>query len=102
MENTNNKKRVSKGLIVALSIVSALLIAFVIMYSVSMSKQNELKTQLENIYQRNFNELVDNVNNTDIKLSKVLASDYNSYAQKMLSELCKNPTPISVWDFRSL
>lgn len=95
MENTNNKKRVSKGLIVALSIVSALLIAFVIMYSVSMSKQNELKTQLENIYQRNFNELVDNVNNTDIKLSKVLASDYNSYAQKMLSEISKNTTQAS-------
>lgn len=95
MERVESKRKQRVWLIVALSIVGALLIAFVIMYSVSMAKQNELKVQLENIYQRNFNELVDNINNTDIKLSKVLASDYNSYAKKLLNEISKNTTQAS-------
>lgn len=95
METVKTKKRVSAGFIVALSIISALLLAFVIMYSISMSNENKLKVQLENIYQRNFTELVDNINNTDIKLSKVLASNYNSYAEKTLNEISKNTAQAS-------
>ncbi|MBO5884849.1 MAG: germination protein YpeB, partial [Clostridia bacterium] len=44
---------------------------------------------------KSFNELVDNINNTDIKLSKVLASDYNSYAKKLLNEISKNTSQAS-------
>ncbi len=97
MENYDEakKKRVSGGLIVAITILSILLVAFIVLYSLSMSRQNQLKVDLENIYQRNFNELVDNVNNSDIKLSKVLASDYNSYAKKMLNEISKNTAEAS-------
>ena len=88
-------KKANVGLIVAISILSVLLVAFIVLYSLSMSKQNQLKVDLENIYQKNFNELVDNVNNSDIKLSKVLASDYNSYAKKMLNEISKNTAEAS-------
>lgn len=85
-------KKTNNILIVTLSIVSALLVAFVIMYSVSMSKQTQMKVELDNIYQRNFNELVDNVNNSQVKLSKVCVSDYDMYAKKMLNEISKNTT----------
>ena len=85
-------KKTNTVLIVVLSIISALLIAFVIMYSISMSKQTQMKVELDNIYQRNFNELVDNVNNSQVKLSKVCVSDYDNYAKKMLNEISKNTT----------
>ena len=55
-----------------------------------------MKVELDNIYQRNFNELVDNVNNSQVKLSKVCVSDYDSYAKKMLNEISKNTTCASI------
>ena len=88
-------KRSSLWLGLSLAIISAILIAFIVLYSISMSRQTQLKIDLENIYQKNFNELVDNVNNSEIKLSKVLASDYNSYAKKMLNEISKNTNSAS-------
>lgn len=83
-------KRSNIVLIVTVSILAVMLVAFIIMYSMAMSKQNQLKINLENIYQRNFNELVDNVNNSEIKLSKVVVSNYNSYSKKLLNEISKN------------
>ena len=88
-------KRSSLWLGLSLAIISAILVAFIVLYSISMSRQTQLKIDLENIYQKNFNELVDNVNNSEIKLSKVLASDYNSYAKKMLNEISKNTNSAS-------
>ncbi len=79
-------------LIVVASVLAIALIAFVVMYSVSMNTQQKLQTDLDNIYQRNFNELVDNVNNSQIKLSKVCVSDYDTYAKKMLNEISTNTT----------
>ena len=97
MENNNTQKlkKSRTALIVAVCILSVLLATFVALYAMSQNKQNSLKIDLENIYQRNFSELVDNVNNTNVKLSKVLASNYNSYAKKMLNEISKNTAQAS-------
>ena len=46
------------------------------------------------MYQQNFNELVDNVNNTEIKLSKIIVSD-SAYLKKMLNEVSKNSAQAS-------
>lgn len=92
---TKKLKKANIGLIIAVSILSIALIIFIVLYSISMSRQANLQVNLENIYQRNFNELVDNINNSEIKLSKVVASDYNSYAKKMLNEISKNTAQAS-------
>ena len=91
-------KRKSKAnfwLTVALCIVSAMLIASTIFWLTSQSKNSNLSTQIENVYQRNFYDLVDNVNNAEVKLGKVLASDYDSYSEKLLSEISKNANSAS-------
>ena len=89
-------KRSNIILIVVASILAALFIAFAVMYSISLNRQTKLQTDLDNIYQRNFNELVDNVNNSQIKLSKVCVSNYDSYAKKMLGEISTNTTCASI------
>lgn len=80
--------------ITILSIVSAVaIIAIGIMWGVGMSNINSLKTQLENVYQNNFYELTDNVNNLESNLSKLVSSKEKSYQQEMLSEVvaqCNN------------
>lgn len=89
------KNKANFWLSVALCIVSAMLIASTIFWITTQNKNSNLSTQIENVYQRNFYDLVDNVNNAEVKLGKVLASDYDSYAEKMLSEISKNANSAS-------
>ena len=44
-------------------------------------------TQLENVYQKNYYELVDNVNNADMEMSKLLNATNSAYQKKMLTEI---------------
>ena len=88
MEKTLKRNNII--LIVLSSILAILLVTFVVLYSISMSTQNNLKVDLENIYQRNYSELVDNINNSEIKLSKVSALGENSYTRALLSDISKN------------
>ncbi|MBE7082807.1 MAG: hypothetical protein E7378_03960 [Clostridiales bacterium] len=88
--NNNSKNRVNKWLVVALCIVSALLLLTSILWLTSKNKNAQMGNTIENVYQRNFYDLVDNVNNAEVKLSKVLASSYDSYSRKMLDEINKN------------
>ena len=85
----NNKKKNKISLIIVIIALSAILATFVVLFTISMNEQNKLRTHLENMYQQNFNELVDNVNNTEIKLSKIIVSD-SAYLKKMLNEVSKN------------
>ena len=80
---------------IALCIVSALLIISTVLWLVNMNRNNSVSAQMENVYQRNFYDLIDNVNNAEVKLGKVLASDYDSYTEKMLSEISKNANSAS-------
>ena len=82
------------ALIIVIIALSVALATFIVLFSVSVSEQNKLKTNLENMYQQNFNELVDNVNNTEIKLSKIIVSD-SAYLKKMLNEVSKNSAQAS-------
>ncbi len=89
------KNKANFWLAVALCIVSALLILATTMWAVNMNRNSSLSVQLENVYQSNFYDLLDNVNNAEVKLGKVLASDYDSYTKKMLSEISKNASGAS-------
>lgn len=89
------QKRISIGLLIALILVTAILITMTVLYGIAQSERNNLKISVENNYQKNFTELVDNVNNSEIKLSKVVASDYSGYAKTLLNEVSKNATNAS-------
>ena len=54
------------------------------------SQAMQYEIELENVYQRNYYDLVDSINNADTKISKILASNNSSYQKKMLTELSEN------------
>ncbi|MCM1324935.1 MAG: germination protein YpeB, partial [Acetobacter sp.] len=96
-KNTNKRqKRAIIGLSIATGILGLTTLGFGIAYSVTQSQSNELGTRLENVYQKNFFDLVDSVNNTEIKLSKVLNSSTPTYQKKLLNEISQNATAAEV------
>lgn len=92
MQDRQNAKKTKIALIIAVSVLAITTLVFSILYFTTTKTSSELKVSLENIYEKNMNELIDNVNNSEVKLSKVLASDYKSYAKKTLNEISKNTT----------
>ncbi len=82
--------KTNKALIVVTIILSIAVVTLGILYGISMSSLNNFQTSLENVYQKNFYELVDEVNNAETKLNKVLASNSNTYRSKLLKEVSKN------------
>lgn len=80
--------------ITTLSVLLALSIAaLTTLWFVGTSSNKALKTQLESVYQNNFYELTDNVNNIESNLSKLANSKEKSYQQAMLDKVvaeCNN------------
>ena len=100
MENVKNEQKKSKkknrykgaviGLSIATGILGASTIGFGIAYGVSMSKAEEYSTHLENVYKKNYFELVENANSVDTNISKLLASEDKKYQAKMLAEISQD------------
>ncbi len=88
IEKRHNKT--IKALVGAFTVVSAFLIEFVIIFIVCVCQKCCVETKLENIYQKNFVEFVDNINNSEVKLSKVVVSNYSNYAANLLQEVSQN------------
>lgn len=63
---------------------------FAILYAVNKTNYETNTINLENIYQRSFYDLVDNINNTEIKLSKLISSNDTKYSKKLLTEIQEN------------
>lgn len=90
---TNNiqiSKRSNKGLIIALFILGGLLATFIVLFAVSTANSINYANSLEQIYQKNFYDLVDNVNNVEVKLAKTLSANDASYQAKLLEEVSNN------------
>lgn len=92
---TKTKNKANFWLVLALCIVTAGLITTTALWLSNLSKSQQMSSSIESVYQRNFYDLVDNVNNAEIKLSKVLASNKDSYCKKMLNEISKNANSAS-------
>lgn len=88
-------KRNNIILIVSLCVALSLFALASVLYGMSMARSNKLNTTLENVYQKNYYELVDNINNAEVKLSKVLASSDDDYTRKMLYEVSKSSSRAS-------
>ncbi|MGN1200736.1 MAG: PepSY1/2 domain-containing protein [Candidatus Caccovivens sp.] len=92
-DNIQRKNRY-KGAVIGLSIATGVLglstLGFGIAYGVMNAQAMEYSIQLENIYKKNFYELVDSVNTADTNISKLLASDDETYQAKMLGEVSQS------------
>ena len=108
-ENKNSKKiqndkdksiKKKNKVITALSIATAVLglstIGLGIGFAITDSMAMEYKTDLENVYQSNFYSLLDNVNNLETKMTKILNSSSSSYQRKTLLEASKNASEAEI------
>ena len=97
LKNKNNLKQENKrlngwviGLAVSTAVLGATTIGLGVGYGLSNSLSFSYKNDLESTYQSSLHDLVDNVNNAEIKMSKVLASSTPSYQKKTLLEVSQN------------
>ena len=90
----SNQGRSQRGVIIGLSIATGALaltsVGLGIVNGVYMSQSGQYQTELENVYQKNLYELVEGINNAEIKLSKAINSNEKDYQKKMLAEVVKN------------
>ena len=93
IENDRKAGKISKfksavvGLSLAVAILSATTLGLGVAYGVTQDKVDAYGTQLESVYQKNYYELVDNVNNADMEMSKLLNATNSAYQKKMLTEI---------------
>lgn len=78
------------GYIITITILSTLLVIISALYIFSLKISSSNSQTLENFYQKNFYDLVDNINNTEMKLCKTVNSIDSNYQTKMLEEISKN------------
>lgn len=95
------KNGVIIGLAIATGVLGASTIGLAISTGITADKAEDYGNRLEAVYQKSFYDLVDNVNNAEIKLSKVLASSTSSFQKKMLTEVADNASNAQV-SFSSL
>lgn len=90
----NSNKSMNRKNIIILSVFVAVLgimtIMFAVLYAVNKTNYENTSVNLENIYQRSFYDLVDNINNTEVKMGKLLSSSDSEYNKKLLDEIHSN------------
>lgn len=95
-KSTKNQKKKNSlrpaviGLSIATGILGLTTIGFGIGWGINMGLAEHYSTQVENIYKKNYFELVDNVNSADMKISKLLASNNSDMQAKMLTEISQD------------
>lgn len=85
-----NTKKANIWLVVALCLSVAGLITTTALWQSSKQENSRLGYSLENVYQKNYYDLIDNIQNSQVKMSKILASNYDSYTNRLLDEVSKN------------
>ena len=97
-ERKTNKKQ--KTAIITLSITTGLLALSTLGLGIGLGASNhnamQYKTELENLHNDNFYNLLDSVNNLETKLAKTLSSTGNTYQRKMLLEASKNSSEAEI------
>ena len=97
-KNINKKNKTIKVLAFSTSILALSTVGFGVGYGIMTAQSNSYRTSLENIYEKNFYNLLNSINTAENDLSKVLASEASSYQSKMLNSVAKasNEAQISV------
>lgn len=97
-KNIKKKNKAVKILAFSTSILALSSIGLGVAYAVKSEQANNYKLSLENVYEKNFYNLLDSVNTAENDLSKVLASSGSNYQSKLLNSVAKasNEAQISV------
>lgn len=82
--------KVNVVLVILLSVLLAAVLALSALLITSYNNSNIYASSLEATYQKSYYDLVDNVNNAEVKLSKVLTSSDEQYSGELLTEIAKN------------
>lgn len=101
LANEKDKSKRKNGAIIGLSIATAVLalstIGLGVGVGISENKAMNYRSDLENVYNNNFYNLLDSVNNLENKLSKTLSSGSgSSYQRKMLLDASKNASEAEI------
>jgi len=76
-----------KAFIITVSILSCVVLVLGIYLLTTTSSLTATSASLENLYQRSFYELVNNVNNMEVEMSKLIVSNDSTSQQKILTTL---------------
>lgn len=87
--SSENARKKPNKMIIAIVVLSMGLAVLAMSTLSFYSTSVHYRTQLENVYQRAFFELTSNVNDLEIKLSKLMISNSNTQVQKNLNALSK-------------
>lgn len=82
--------KVNVILVVILSVLLAAVLALTALLVVSNKNSNIYASSLEATYQKAYYDLADNINNAEVKLSKVITSSDEKYTGELLTEIAKN------------
>lgn len=91
LERSNrSQRRAIVGLSVATGILTLTSAGLALALAKEQNSTMQVETELNNVYQKNLYDLVEGVNNAEIKLSKAISSNEKDYQKKMLAEVVKN------------
>ena len=88
--NIKKKNRLIKGLAISTAVFSVATLGLGIAYGVSQVQANNYRVSLENVYKKNFYNLLDSVNTAENDMAKLLASSSTTYQTKMLTSVAKS------------
>ena len=97
-KNINKKNKIIKGLALSTAILSVATLGLGVAYGISQVQTNNYRASLENVYKKNFYNLLDSVNTAENDMAKLLATTSTTYQTKMLTSVAKasNEAQISV------
>ena len=95
-DRSNFSKKTVVTLIVFTIVLGVMAVVFSVLYAIQMKELSDKSVSLEKVYQRTFYDLVDSVNNTETKLSKLLVTTDGNYANNLLQEINDNLTNAEV------
>ena len=88
-KNIKKKNKTIKALAIATSILALSTIGLGVAYGITQAQSDSLRYDLENVYEKNFYNLLDSVNTAENDLSKMLVSSGSSYQSKLLNSVAK-------------
>ena len=86
------KKNNNNILYIILAILGASTIVFLCLFLSFQNSSNLYKNQLENNYKKSYYEVVSNINDLEIDISKIVATKDNNTLRTLLSSLNNNVT----------
>jgi len=82
-------KKENNWLIIFASIMSALALIFLCLFLSFLGTSNSYKKELENAYMKNFYEMVSNINDLEVDMSKIVATTTLDSQRELLNNICE-------------